>query len=244
MIGFHQVLAAGFEEFGGIAFILFAIISGILNFIKQKREAAENNNPPANRPKRPVQKDLRNEIEQFLNEVRGEAPAKKTPQPPSRDFAEVIDDDFDDEDDDFIEVVAEEEIQHRTVTRKTVTPSFEQRRAATKPADSPRQPLSEHHLRDEHKFESTVGKHVSQYMREGKVSQHVTEHLSHDINKSVDSHLGSFENEAPTWQEYDEPSGVDASQELLALLRSPGGIRQAILVNEVLSRPLGLRNNS
>lgn len=244
MIDFQGILAAGFEDFGAIAFILFAIISGIFNFIKQKREAAENKNPPANRPKRPVQKDLRNEIEQFLNEVRGEAPAQKPPQPPSRDFAEIIEDDFEDEDHDFIEVVAEEEVQRRTAKPRTVAPSFEQRRAATKAADSPRQPLSEHHLRDDHKFESTVGKHVSQYMQEGHVGQHVTDHLTHDVNKSVSSHLGVFANEAPTWQEYDEPRGIDASIELFALLRSPDGVRQAILVNEVLSRPLGLRNDN
>ncbi len=243
MIGLHNLLVAGLDDFAPFAVLVIMIISGIVNFIKQKREAADNNNAPANRPKRPVQKDLRNEIEQFLNEVRGDAPKQKPPQPPSRDFAEVVEDDFDDEDD-FIEVVADEEIQRRTVPPRTVAPSFEQRRTVTKSGDSPRQPLSEHHLRDEHKFESTVGKHVSQYMREGKVSQHVSEHLSHDINKSVTSHLGSFEKEAPTWQEYDVPSESDASQELLALLRSPGGIRQAILVNEVLSRPLGLRNKS
>lgn len=90
---------------------------------------------------------------------------------------------------------------------------------------------------------SGVGAHVDAF-----IGQHVSSHIGHqidanikqDIRDPVRSHLGEDKNKQPV------PTGTTshgsaAAGDLLSALRSPQGVRQAILIAEVLGKPKALR---
>lgn len=99
----------------------------------------------------------------------------------------------------------------------------EQRKAKAKPRSS---------------VQSSIGSHVDQY-----IGKHVDEYLDHDVDEyvdativdSVDKNLGNRGTEMPGSTRPKKPPKAAAS--IAALLRNPDGVRDAILVNEVLSRP-------
>ena len=89
------------------------------------------------------------------------------------------------------------------------------------------------------KVGSGISEHVDEY-----ISQHVAEHIDHDVEEyveativdNVEEHLGDRTTEMPA------PTGVarkrnKAAESVAAMLRDPTGVRNAILVNEVLTRP-------
>ncbi len=90
---------------------------------------------------------------------------------------------------------------------------------------------------------SGVGAHVASY-----IGQHVKTHIGNqigdsvknDISDQVRSHLGEDKNK-PTAPTVDTTHGSVAAGNLLSALRSPQGVRQAILISEVLSKPKALR---
>jgi hypothetical protein len=92
---------------------------------------------------------------------------------------------------------------------------------------------------------SGVGAHVASY-----ISQHVKTHIGnqisdsvkHDIGDQVRNHLGEDKNK-PTAPTVETTHGSVAAGSLLSALRSPQGVRQAILINEVLSKPKALRRS-
>ena len=90
---------------------------------------------------------------------------------------------------------------------------------------------------------SSISSHIDTY-----ISQHVTEHVNHgvadaveaDIVESVESHLGNRAAELPTLTHSGDRESTRADT-FRQLLKSRKGVRQAILLNEVLSRPRVLR---
>lgn len=89
---------------------------------------------------------------------------------------------------------------------------------------------------------SGVGAHVEAY-----IGQHVKSHIGKqigdavktDISDQVRSHLGDDRNSQSATTS--TTHGSSAAAELLRALRSPEGVRQAILISEVLSKPKALR---
>lgn len=89
---------------------------------------------------------------------------------------------------------------------------------------------------------SGVGKHVEQY-----ITQHVATHLDDDVGEfvqadvveSVESHLGSRSSEMPAMTSVSSQN--ESAAAILKMLRSPAGVRNAILINEILSPPRALR---
>ncbi len=90
---------------------------------------------------------------------------------------------------------------------------------------------------------SGVGSHVDSF-----IGQHVNSHIGkqigdavqRDINDQVRSHLGEDKNkQAPPAAT--STHGSAAAGDLLKALRSPEGVRQAILISEVLGKPKALR---
>ena len=73
--------------------------------------------------------------------------------------------------------------------------------------------------------------HVEEY-----IDDHVEMHINHDVDDGVRQHLG--DNEFDDVEEYQE-DGVTAN--LLATLRNPAGVQQAILISEILNRPRAFR---
>ena len=90
---------------------------------------------------------------------------------------------------------------------------------------------------------SGVGAHVDAF-----IGQHVQSHIGHqidanvkqDISDSVRSHLGADNSKQPV-PTASTSHGSVAAGNLLSALRSPEGVRQAILIAEVLGRPKALR---
>jgi hypothetical protein len=80
-----------------------------------------------------------------------------------------------------------------------------------------------------------------------RVSAGTDAHLAHDVDQHVTQHLGAFSAGMPT------SSGRMAQSEtrrrsnprtaaLLTALRTPAGARNAVLMQEILGRPRGLRS--
>ena len=90
---------------------------------------------------------------------------------------------------------------------------------------------------------SGVGAHVDSY-----IGQHVKSHIGHqigdavrnDISDQVRSHLGE-DKDKPTAPAVATTHGSVAAGDLLLALRSPQGVKQAIMISEVLSKPKALR---
>ncbi len=90
---------------------------------------------------------------------------------------------------------------------------------------------------------SGVGAHVDSF-----IGQHVKSHIGRqpgdaakkDISDQVRSHLGEDKNK-PLVPTAATTHGSAAAGDLLLALRSPQGVRQAILISEVLSKPKALR---
>jgi hypothetical protein len=85
---------------------------------------------------------------------------------------------------------------------------------------------------------SSISEHVDQF-----IGQHVSQHIDHGIEEhvnveivdNVQEHLGDRDIAGG------QKTGRSAPNEILALLRTPEGMRQAIIANEILSRPRTLR---
>ena len=87
---------------------------------------------------------------------------------------------------------------------------------------------------------SGIGKHVDQF-----INKHVDEYLDHDVDEyveatiidNVESNLGRRSlSPAPTTTTRRNKS----AESVVALLKDPVGVRNAILINEILSRPRAL----
>lgn len=89
---------------------------------------------------------------------------------------------------------------------------------------------------------SGISEHVDEY-----INQHVAEHIDNDVEEyveativdSVEDHLGNRKTEMP--RSTATAKKESPAKEVAALLRDPGGVRNAILINEILSRPAVLR---
>lgn len=85
---------------------------------------------------------------------------------------------------------------------------------------------------------SNISKHVAEY-----IDNDVEEYVEATIVDSVESHLGKRETEMPQPDKRDQSPVNSAAAEVARLLRDPKGVRNAILVNEILSRPRALRRD-
>ena len=82
-----------------------------------------------------------------------------------------------------------------------------------------------------------IGKHVKSH-----IGNQLSESVKTDINDQVRSHLGEDKNR-PTAPTAATTHGSAAAGDLLLALRSPQGVRQAILNSEVLSKPKAQRRS-
>lgn len=212
--------------------IAFVVMSGLYNFLKDKTQKDQRH---AGRPRvqRQQQKSVQDEIDQFLREVGGKPKNREEP----------------------IEIVEIDErprrqrrpqgAQRRPQQQRRPAP---QRRRQTQiqagraPQQPKRKPGAALHDR---KAPGSVGlgggvrQHVQEHMEDHIVAE-AQKHLDHDVDKSVQQHLGKFR----AGERHSPPTplaGAINVRSIVQLLRSPAGIQQAIVLNEILSRPKGLR---
>jgi len=227
----QPILAFGFDDIGTIIAIVIGLIVWLFNVVNQKKQPPPPVRPQRKPAQRPAGADrLSNEIDRFLREVGGakQAGGRKPQQEPSD-----------------IELVEEVVSRKPPPPRRNNPQPRPPRRVATTVDDEPpkrrRKPLgseiTQRHISDPNELGSEVREHLSDYMEDSRIDESVESHLGHNISESVAQHLGTTSTK-PTSE--NRPS-TDAAQNIVALLQNPAGVRQAILLSEVLSPPLASR---
>ena len=204
------LLAAGGGELITIIMIAIGFISWLVQNVGNQNRPAQ---PPVRRPGRPPRprnQPAASEIEDFLEEVQPGRP----PQPQPR--------------------------QSRPQPQGKPRPQggqIGQKQKPRVPAQEPRrlrpgEELAHRHV-DAKDLGSGVRKHVSQHVPKDAVGKQVERDLEHRIDREVTQHLGKSSSSSST-----PPPAVPAlATEVRDLLARPENMRQAIVLNEILTRP-------
>ncbi len=136
-------------------------------------------------------------------------------------------------------------IAARSRPRKTTEPARSQQARPRKQQSGATGRPSGNPVGGERSPGSGVGAHVDSF-----IGQHVKAHIGHqggdsvknDISDQVRSHLGEDRNK-PSAPAAATTHGSAAAGNLLLALRSPEGVKQAILMSEILSKPKALRRS-
>lgn len=228
-----------------VLFLLFSFIGFISNLVKgnagnQQRQAR------GRQPRRGGQ--LQNEIDDFLKDVLGDQQPKR---PQQRGAVEVTDDD--------LEIVEESEFQRQQEDRQRR--ERERREKERRNREIRQQQEREQRERQRRQQEADRRRRekkqsTASAMFDDEAQRPRKTLKDRHIESTVESHVKTYMNHTVEQQHLErgtvaplaEESGADASspiaRELHALLKSPQGIRQAILVNEILSRPKSLQSRS
>lgn len=107
------------------------------------------------------------------------------------------------------------------------------------------QRLSERHVIGNRHIDSSVDEGVFEGESSDRMRGLVERDVGHGVEQSVLSHLGpSSVTEAEANVVRDDGANGLTAESLVELLTQPDGIRQAVLVQEILSRPKGRRGRS
>jgi hypothetical protein len=200
--------------------VFIAVVSGIVSSIKESMAAKAK---PRNVPKAGQSSRAQSEIAAFL----GASPAPTQQQRPQAQQRPPQQRPVKQQTGPQQQTASQRQPKQRKPQRTpgTVAPS--------PPADRTRVERPPGSAVREH-VESYIGAHVKAHM-----GRDVDAFVKKDIDERVKSHLGSQSSQAV---EMAAPSvGDQAATDLLKALKSPEGVRQAILVSEILSRPRALR---
>ncbi len=195
------VLAIDVGQLIGLAVLVISIISWLVNLIK-----GDGNNAPAGKRAAP-QKDLRSEIEVFLEEL-NKPPVRKEAPPP------------------------------RPAPKRAPAPQQQQK---AKPQQKKRaETVNQRSVASDSRQTSSLGagvrQHVAEHLVAGQVTANAQQHIGHRIEASVTHDLGT----SSTNLHMDRNASVHP---LYTLLSQPGGMRQAMLVHELLQKPRALRKD-
>lgn len=224
-----NLLAVDFGSLFAVAFLLISFIGWIMNLIN-----AQNPPPQPNRPQRkpqPRDRKVQSEIEDFLQQAMG----RRGPQQKKSES-------------DGIEILEPQESRRRSPPREAAgspkaAPVARTRQESSKPSPHARsgeesQPFPNLGSTD---FGSSLRTHLEQHMG-SRVAQRVEQDLPHLINQSIATHLGeSRADDDDTRRDVTPVVGSRDSAALLAELRRPAGMRKAIVLQELLSKPLAMR---
>ncbi len=216
---FIVVLAAE----GGVVFVIVLIIS-VISWIVNLVQGNKPNGKPGNRP-RPANQG-QSELEKFLQQVVGNKPEpepeKKRPAPAPKPVG-----------------VTGRDKKSGKSKPQSQRPAAAQRPAASSrpaPADRPGARLSQTHLTP-----TTVGDGVRSHVSSHLEPRNVDALVKRDVEGAVQRDIGDAVR---------RDIGVDGTlltvqrapvHPLIQALRNPQGIRQAIMMSEILNRPKSLR---
>lgn len=205
------------------AVIVVTLIGWVINFVNaQAKPPAPNRGA---RPQRPRSERIQSEIEQFMREQAGKkSPAAETPKPRAP------------------------EPVRPTQRRPTRVQQTRQARPQTRPEPPPEAPLPKPgaSFADRKQIGSgglgqSVREHVRSAMTE-RVQAETSQHLSHQVDELVKQHLGAFTAETRPTPAVPQTIARSAN-EFLQLLKSLEGVRQAMILNEILQPPPGRRRH-
>lgn len=95
--------------------------------------------------------------------------------------------------------------------------------------------------REGEKFGTGVRQHLQAYMSDERFRQQVEQDLGHHVDDSVAAHLGKFTGDDAQEAEEARRLANAPARRIFEMLHSPDGVRRAVLINEILSPPRGLR---
>jgi len=225
-----------------IIVIVFMFINWIMNLASGKTNQSQRVGRRAQAP-RPREGRIQGEIDVFLEQVRG----KSVPHRAAKGTV-----------DEPLEIVEVEELRH--LVRPKRLKQFENNEssgphkvtqlqlvtdARQQPKRKPGARIAERQVPGSKNLGDNIRQHVARRMKAGRVTSHVQQHLDHDVDQSVSEHLGSFsaEKRTVTVPRISAGSASITPSGIVRLLRDPVGIRQAVLVSEVLRRPRPLRGS-
>jgi hypothetical protein len=226
-------------------FLVVAFLGWIINQINGQNNPQRAGNPrvppPQQRPPRPAQDRLQNEIEVFLREVQGRKP--QAPPPPGQEQREPL-----------------------PVNEPLLPAGEPMQKRPPRPAGRPRPPARRQRPGDvpgqagrgeapqpqraapvgasSKNMSAELKARLEEHMRGGVAERH----LESKIDESVSQHLQHISSNIATTEATPGTVSLSASAPagvpIRDLLRNPTSMRQAILLNEILSRPRGRRTRS
>lgn len=214
-----------------IILIIFVGFSMVRGLIKSANEKAQREQRLAQRADPNRKRKVQGEIEAFLSEVGG----GKDQAPPRGDAATQ-------RRNERRQRLQEEKARaRRDQQERRRQAEIQQKREATRKR---RQAEDQATNSPERKVGSGISEHVDQY-----INKHVAEHIDDDIEEyveativdSVEDNLGARNVEMPNQPTTTHAAQSPAAKAVRALLQDKTGVRNAILVNEILSRPRSLR---
>ena len=199
-----------------IVFLVIIVFKVIQSVAKKATENAERQRRMAQRGNPDRKRRVQNEIEAFLSNVGG------TNRPPQQKNEEA-------------RQRRERQKQQAIAKRRQQEERRRRREAAAAQKQS--------HREQEHRVGSGINEHVDEY-----INKHVSEHIDNDVEEyveatiidNVEEHLGVRTEEMPATTTAGSESSA-AAEAVAAMLRNPEGVRNAILLNEILTRPRTLR---
>lgn len=233
----NQVLLAAGDWVGVVVFLITAVV-WLINFLSNKipqNPPAPRNRPQPVPPNRGNDERLQKEISIFLEDA---APRRDEKRQENR----------------------REENRRRNAPSGGGGQRPPQKPPANKPKPknkplveqtdrrSPGSELAERKGPGHRDLGSGVRTHVQEHMSQ-RIDREVAKDLPHDINAGVTQHLGQFSGARPSLttgtqeQAAARPVTTAEARGLIELLNSPGTVRNAILINEVLSKPKALRRS-
>lgn len=231
MINHIPVTLAAIDNFFGVIIFVIAFISWVVNLIKQSQEAGGNQQGPR-RPARPPQnrnRDVQGEIDEFLTQSR------------RRPSDNVVSEEE-------IEVVSSPKQRRRPPRRRKSRQEVWEEQTAKK-QQQPQRPQPPQPQQASRPGESLSQRHLDTQRNQSAppLQQTIAKELPHSIDESVAAHLKQFAAAAPT------SSGERAmamttnrptTKASIAgkLLKSQNSIRDAIILNEILSPPKARRS--
>jgi hypothetical protein len=192
---------------------LFVLISVIVGMINSvKQAAARNPAAPPRPPMTPAQESMGRFLEGLPPEDRPQASAQRPQNQPNQGSRQ------------------QQRPKQPQKKNPQKQPTASQQQQMSKKGQKPRSVgsgVAEH-------VDSYIGDHVRSHM-----GRDVDNFVKKDIDERVRSHLGSQSSKPVEMSASD--TGSAAADDILSVLKTPAGVRHAILVNEILSRPRSLR---
>lgn len=226
MVPISPVLAIDPGAIVGLIVLVLSVLGWLVNLIK-----GEDNVPHA-RPRQgnAAGKDLRSEIQDFLNELSGERPPQRpNRRPPSEEEVIILEED-------------------EPVRKPVRPPKPEKQRKKEKPA-APKpaakvgaKPLSQ--LQQQHLPTSRLGggvqDHIAAHMASGQITAQAEAHIGHRVEQAVQHDLGG----TPLAAGAVPGLSIAIKHPALTFLARPGSIRDAIVISEILQPPKALRGRA
>jgi hypothetical protein len=192
-------------------FVLISVIAGMINSVKQA--AAKNPAaPPPRAPMTPAQESMGRFLDGLPPEDRQQTTSQRPQNQPNQGSRQ--------------QQQRQKQNQKKNSQKQPAASQQQQPKKVQKPR-TVGSGVSEH-------VDSFIGDHVRSHM-----GRDVDNFVKKDIDERVRSHLGSQSSKPVEMSASD--TGSAAADDILSVLKTPAGVRHAILVHEILSRPRSLR---